>query len=99
MEAVLAWLQRWYQSQCDGQWEHSYGVRIDTLDNPGWSVEIDLTGTTLQSGSMQPVVRQGGADDWIRCEVKDRKFIGHGDPTKLLEILTAFQEWAERYSN
>ena len=25
-----------------------YGVRIDTVDNPGWSVEIDLTDTYLE---------------------------------------------------
>jgi hypothetical protein len=23
-------LERWYVSPCDGDWEHSYGIRIDT---------------------------------------------------------------------
>lgn len=31
-------LERWYASQCDDNWEHSYGIRIDTLDNPGWRI-------------------------------------------------------------
>ena len=44
----LTWLQSWFLEQCDGEWEHSYGVRVDTLDNPGWSLEIDLAGTALQ---------------------------------------------------
>ncbi|MEW1657997.1 Imm53 family immunity protein [Streptomyces sp. NPDC093707] len=37
----LSSLTAWYTSQCDGDREHEYGIRIETLDNPGWSVEID----------------------------------------------------------
>ncbi len=44
---VLAELQRWYLAQCNDDWEHSYGVTIETLDNPGWSVHIDLADTAL----------------------------------------------------
>jgi hypothetical protein len=44
---TLQELQNWYQSHCDGDWEHSNGVRIGNLDNPGWSVMIDLVGTEL----------------------------------------------------
>lgn len=33
---------------CDNDWEHSYGLRIATLDNPGWSVEISLNDTVLE---------------------------------------------------
>jgi hypothetical protein len=32
---LLKRLQDWYVSQCDGGWEHTYGISIDTLDNPG----------------------------------------------------------------
>lgn len=31
----LALLQQWYLQQCNEDWEHSWGVRIATLDNPG----------------------------------------------------------------
>jgi hypothetical protein len=34
-ENILQWLQSWYQSRCDGEWEHNYGVKIDTLDGNG----------------------------------------------------------------
>ncbi len=37
--AALSRLQRWYSAQCDGDWEHGLGVRIETLDNPGWMVQ------------------------------------------------------------
>ncbi|BFV59917.1 hypothetical protein KCMC57_up50210 [Kitasatospora sp. CMC57] len=43
----LGFLTAWYTAQCDGDWEHEYGIRIETLDNPGWSVEVDLEGTGL----------------------------------------------------
>jgi hypothetical protein len=23
----IAWIQRWYASQCDGDWEHSWGLK------------------------------------------------------------------------
>ena len=38
MGDLLKVSQQWYQSKCDGTWEHMYGVEIDTLDNPGWTV-------------------------------------------------------------
>src|SRR5690606_14230774 len=44
---LLTWLQGWYTSMCDGDWEHVNGVSIDTLDNPGWSLRIQITGTSL----------------------------------------------------
>jgi len=43
----LTWLQAWYPVQCDGDWEHEFGVRVETLDNPGWSLRIDLDGTAM----------------------------------------------------
>ena len=35
-------LQKWYRSQCNGEWEHAEGISIGTLDNPGWSIEVSL---------------------------------------------------------
>lgn len=44
---VFTWLQDWYIQNCDGDWEHCYGIKIETLDNPGWCIDIDLIGTNL----------------------------------------------------
>ncbi len=46
--SVLADLRKWYESQCNEDWEHQYGVTIGTLDNPGWTVTIDLVNTDLE---------------------------------------------------
>jgi len=96
MSSELDWIQAWYRTRCDGVWEHSYGIKIDTLDNPGWSVGIDLKGTALEHTSMETVFRDDGPDNWIRLEVKEGRFIGHGDPSKLRAILASFREWALR---
>ncbi|KFN41874.1 immunity 53 family protein [Arenimonas oryziterrae] len=45
--SVLRDFQAWYLAQCNGNWEHSYGATISTLDNPGWSVVINLADTAL----------------------------------------------------
>jgi len=37
---LLEQVEDWYSSQCNGDWEHQYGISIDTLDNPGWSRSI-----------------------------------------------------------
>ena len=44
----LSRIQRWFEINCDGDWENNYGVLIDTVGNPGWSVEIDLSSTILE---------------------------------------------------
>ncbi len=35
---VLTRIQAWYKAQCNNGWEHTYGIRIETLDNPSWIV-------------------------------------------------------------
>jgi hypothetical protein len=95
MSDDLEWLQKWYQAHCDGDWEHAHGIGIDTLDNPGWSVSIDLGGTALEQTTMSMVIRDNGPSDWIRLEVRDSQFLGNGDPSKLAPILAAFRQWVE----
>jgi len=45
---TLLWIQKWYKSQCNGDWEHEYGVKIETVDNSGWYVTINLMDTNLE---------------------------------------------------
>lgn len=40
---MIKWLQNWYYQLCDGEWEHQNRIRIETIDNPGWSIEIDIS--------------------------------------------------------
>ena len=92
-------LQLWYSKQCDGQWEHQYGVSIDTLDNPGWTVVIDLAGTNLQSMLMEPIVEERDEDEWLQCKIENGKFVGVGGPLKLDAILQVFLDLMPITSN
>jgi hypothetical protein len=100
MDEILVRLQRWYASQCDGDWEHRFGVQIESLDNPGWRVLIDIKkGTPLEGREFQPMdFGLGGvkSTDWHRLWLEDLKFQGAGDPSKLTFILKTFLDWAER---
>lgn len=82
--------QTWYHNQCDGTWEHQYGVSIDTLDNPGWVVLVDLVGTDMQSVQMEPIIEENTEDDWLHCKIVDGKFVGNGGPLNLDAILRIF---------
>ncbi len=42
-------INKWFEEQCNGDWEHIYGIKIYTLDNPGWAVKIDLYDTDLEN--------------------------------------------------
>lgn len=99
MDDTLFRLQQWYASQCDGDWEHTYGVKIDTLDNPGWRVTVDLTDTGLEGRPFETRERglaDGVATDWYSVSVKNSKFEAAGDPTKLVYMLQTFLDWAEQ---
>lgn len=95
----------WYRSNCDGDWEHQYGVKLETLDNPGWLLTIDLTDTDLDGREMIEI-KEGTASDgcshehespdlssWLHCSVGENKFIGAGDPTQLVRLFEEFENF------
>ena len=86
----------WRNAQCDGSWEHEHGIVIDTLDNPGWSVKVSLTGTSLASSQFAEVENLADERDWIHCVVKDQRFEGNGGPRLLGDILEVFLSWASK---
>lgn len=94
MDPVL-WLQEWYRQNCNGQWENFYGIKIETLDNPGWRVRIDLKETGYENLALKKVEKDRGISDWITYEIVDGVFVGAGDCTKLGELLQAFREQVE----
>lgn len=92
---VLKRLQNWYDSQCDGDWEHLYGVSIENLDNPGWMVTIDLIETDLKDKDFNEILEERTESNWIDCRVEENKFTGMGGTFNLTEILEVFLNWAE----
>lgn len=103
----LTWLSQWYLSQCDNDWEHSYGVKIDTLDNPGWSITIDLTDTSLQHKAFECAEQgepNGDLDEWRRtgswwaASVQGGAFRVSCGPLDLSAAIGVFRQWAEQPS-
>jgi hypothetical protein len=97
----LARLQAWYSHQCDGEWEHTSGISIQTCDNPGWWVKINLIGTPLQTQAFTEIAEGVDAQrcalgsHWLSCFTADGTWHGAGDEAKLEQILEAFLAWAE----
>ncbi len=96
MANIMQRLQAWYASACDGDWEHQYGIRIDTLDNPGWRVQIDVRDTGLEIDDFVAVAVTRSDVDWIVCEIKAGVYEGVGGVGNLEEIVEVFLRWAHR---
>jgi hypothetical protein len=93
-ERALESLARWYAGACDGDWEHQFGIEIQSLDNPGWAVHVDLRGTPLVGACFSPERHDASADDWYHVIVEEEQFRGYGDPSKLALLLRRFSAFA-----
>jgi hypothetical protein len=91
---LLDAIQEWYVACCDGEWEHTYGIRIQTLDNPGWMVDVDLVDTPLGGREFKLLSLERSPNDWVHCQVTAGSFRGRGGPRNLKEILRIFRNWA-----
>ena len=94
---LLTLLKNWYASRCDGDWEHQYGVKIDTLDNPGWIVGIDIWETELSGKSVGRFRREFSETDWLDIKITEAKFEANGDVGKLEEIIRQFLFFAQNF--
>lgn len=102
----IEWLQQFYFERCNNQWEHRYGVSIETLDNPGWLVTIDLRGTPMQGLALRELGEVGtinhsganGPHDWLNCKFEDQQVVGAGGPLSLFLICDVFRNWVDQNS-
>jgi hypothetical protein len=88
---MIQWLQNWYLAKCDGDWEHEFGISIETLDNPGWMVTIDLSNTILEGIEIPYTLLDKADNDWIGYSIVSNVFKGSGDPKKLMRIIEEFK--------
>jgi hypothetical protein len=94
---VLERLERWYAAQCNGDWEHTYGITIETLDNPGWRFKVELRDTYLSGRTFEEISEPQSSDhrEFFHCNVKDDVFTGACPPNRLREVISMFLRWAE----
>ncbi|MGK7865494.1 immunity 53 family protein, partial [Falsiroseomonas sp. E2-1-a4] len=89
-------LQEWFRSECDGDWEHQCGLRVETLDNPGWSLTLRLGGTKLEGLAVEPVARDGGAEDWLYRSEQDGELNITCGPGQLVEAVELFLDTVQQ---
>ena len=83
---AISRITEWYAAQCNDEWEHSNGIDIKSLDNPGWWVEICLYETPAEN--LAVTVRN---DDYeILC--KGGMITANCEPRKLNELLCAIAD-------
>jgi len=91
--SALDRLQGWFLAQCDMAWEQVNGVHIDSVDNPGWQVRIDLAGTRWAGRDFEICQHDRSEHDWLRCWVDGTQWLAAAGPSNLEEALEVFLAW------
>ena len=89
-------LEKWYASQCDALWEHGSGIDIDTLDNPGWRLKINIRGTKAEGKKLELVKLDRTENDWIHRWADGLQFDAACGPLNLSEAIQLFVDWFEK---
>ena len=91
---ALTRLQQWYQSKCNGTWEHRHGLTIATLDNPGW--EVHLSGENNRKA--MEIAAENSVKDWMCIKADKTEFHGYGGADNLHTILEYAVLWMHSQS-
>lgn len=91
----LFWLINWYNDQCNGVWEKSFGIQIETLGNPGWYIKINIQKTELQNKIFKEIRMERTENDWFFCRVENGFFEGNCGTFNLIEVLQTFRNWSQ----
>ena len=73
---MLKWLEKWFDSQYDGNWEHNEGIKIKTIDNPGWSINIYFSDNNIID--KLPVLIEINESRWVSYSISDGYFKAYG---------------------
>jgi hypothetical protein len=92
---IIKWLQNWYLSRCDGDWEHENSIKIHTVDNPGWSIKIDIDENDIKNAIPWKLF-ENSPNDWFGYKIENSYFKAAGDATKLEFLLQLFKDFIEQ---
>jgi hypothetical protein len=102
MLADLNWFGNylsWYESNCDGYWEHSYGINIQSTDDPGFSITIDLKETECEGAPSRIIehdflkrYEENPVKRWYKIEVEQDKFVAYSSIASFDEVFRVFFE-------
>lgn len=95
VDDYLEFLASWYSAHCDGEWEHEFGLRIETVDNPGWNLQVDLVGTEMEGRVARSSRRDSEGGSWVIVASDGSLFEASCDPMSLRLAVQAFKEFVE----
>ncbi len=87
---VVNKIQQWYKSNCDGDWEHTYGIDIMFVDSKSWKISIDLAQTVYEDLSLPTRIENRSTYDWFEYQVSNATFTANCGCLSLAETLNAF---------
>jgi hypothetical protein len=94
-QSNLEWLECFYQSLCNGDWEHGYGFFLENIDNPGWLFSFEVQDTFLEGQAFEEFMIERSEEDWVYCRIDGSRWKGVGGARNLNEIIGYFRNWAE----
>lgn len=89
---LLEFVQMWYANECNGDWEHSFGVSMTINKDNCCHIIIDLNETYWEDYALRNPI---GSLDTFQCYTKDLKFIGDGQLVYIKVFLETFKAWIE----
>jgi hypothetical protein len=98
-DANFLWLLNWYQDHCNRDWEHGKGIHIGTIDNPGWSLSVEIEDTEIENKQFDKIEIERSENDWLVCFIHGGKFEGRCGTGNLPDILHIFRCWAENLNH
>ncbi len=73
-----------------------FRIKIETLDNPGWHIDIDLSSTEVENKPFQEIYQDFENDiSWLHCKVTNKIFSAACSPDNLVTVLEIFKCWIE----
>ncbi|MFA7435684.1 MAG: Imm53 family immunity protein [Bacilli bacterium] len=83
-------MNKWFKIHCDGDWKHDDGVKLETMDNPGWILRVFIWNTNLENIEFKTIDKEVDELNFINCEIKEDFFIGYCGVDNLEEMLSIF---------
>jgi len=97
----LTWLTDWFYSQCDGDWEHCFGIGINNLNGSEGFFKVGISETELEDKPFEAIEIKRSDSDWVQCSISTKirqgrpMFVGYGGLLNLPEMIKVFRDWAE----
>jgi Immunity protein 53 len=75
-------IDAWFKTLVNGDWEHHNGIKIETTDNPGWMITLNLPLDLQQkSDEINYIIKQS---DEVEGVVKNRNLYLYSVDLKVL---------------